>query len=129
MCANCSQQHSVCTSVFCQHAFCQTDGARGWRSRLRVTTCSQRELLLLPPFLPARFLPLTRAGRSLEESFRKMHSKVCYCCRHTCACTLMTLSGRRCEASSKTCSPVEHSGLCHCEHTHTQLDQSCSIMW
>lgn len=117
ICANCWPHPRVCTSVFCQSVYCQTDGGWGWRSRLRVTTCSQRELLLLPPFLLAHFLPLTRTGRRPEESFLEMHIEVCYCCRHTCACTPMTLNGRGWKADSKTCCRVEHIGLCQCAHT------------
>lgn len=77
--ANARQQHTVRTSVFCQSVYCQTDGGWGWRSGLRVTTCSQRELPLLPPFLPARFLAWkTTGGVFLTPAL----SKVCYCCRH-----------------------------------------------
>lgn len=73
----------VCKLLACAHlrrvrgrACCQTDGGWGQRSRLRVTTCSQRELLPLPPFLPARFLPLPPslpppAPSSLEDALRR----------------------------------------------------------
>lgn len=44
-----------------------SDEGWGHRSKFRVTTCSQRALLLLPSVLPADILPLTWTGRRLFQ--------------------------------------------------------------
>lgn len=62
--------------------YCQADAGWGWRSRLGVITCSQQELLLLPPFLSAHFLPVTCSGRRPEGWCAGIHGGACYCCRH-----------------------------------------------
>lgn len=72
-----------------------------------------------PSSLPASGLDWTKIRGVISE----MHGKVYCWCRHprACACVIMTLNGRRCEANLKTCFPVEHRNPCKYTQTCTHI--------
>lgn len=98
----------VRTSVFCQRVCFQTDGGGGQRSGLRVTTCSRRDLPLLPPFLPANFLQFA----DLEDDGRSLASTAAHVYVHACDLEAWTVPRLR----------AVHTGTRHCRGSELLLE-------